>query len=93
MVIGLQRTSTGPAAGVQQRGTNLWRRHLRIGTSQVKVNRYGAACKEHEITFFTLGIDAMGRLSDSALSFLRWITNSPGELVLTIYLTGKGPIE
>ena len=41
----------------------------------MKVSRYGAACKEQEITFFTLGIDAMGRLRDSALSFLRWITN------------------
>ena len=40
-----------------------------------KVNRYDDACTDQEITFFTFGIDAMGRLSESALSFMRWITN------------------
>lgn len=42
---------------------------------QEKIDYYHDACKEQEITFFTFGIDAMGRLSESALSFMRWITN------------------
>ena len=42
---------------------------------QEKIDYYRAACKEQEITFFTFGIDAMGRLSESAFSFMRWIIN------------------
>ena len=41
---------------------------------QEKIDYYRDACKEQEITFFTYGIDAMGRLSESALSFMLWIT-------------------
>ena len=35
---------------------------------QENVKRYRAACEDQEINFFTFGIDAMGRLSESALS-------------------------
>ena len=42
---------------------------------QENIDYYRDACKEQEITFFTFGIDSMGRLSESALSFMRWITN------------------
>ena len=42
---------------------------------QENVKRYRAACEDQEINFFTFGIDAMGRLSESALSFMRSITN------------------
>ena len=38
---------------------------------QEKIDFYRDACKEQEIAFFTFGIDAMGRLSESALSFMR----------------------
>ena len=42
---------------------------------QVKIDYYGGACKDQEVIFFTLCIDAMRRVSDSALRFMRLITN------------------
>ena len=41
----------------------------------MRTRRISSTTVTHEITFFTFGIDAMGRLSESALSFMRSITN------------------
>lgn len=45
-------------------------------TDAEKHARYYGPCEEEGILFFTFGIDVMGRLSDSAMGFMRWLTNS-----------------
>ena len=36
---------------------------------------YAAACADQDVTFFTFGMDVMGRLSESAEQFVRWMCN------------------
>ena len=36
---------------------------------------YSLACADQDVTFFTFGMDAMGRLSESAEQFVRWVCN------------------
>ena len=42
---------------------------------RVKEARYEALCTDREVLFFTFGMASMGRLSDSADHFLRWLAN------------------
>ena len=36
---------------------------------------YSLACADQDVVFFTFGMDAMGRLSESAEQFIRWVCN------------------
>ena len=37
--------------------------------------RYAEACADQDVTFFTFGIDLMGRMSECAELFIRWLCN------------------
>ena len=40
-----------------------------------KQARYAVACADQDVTFFTFGIDVMGRMSGCAERFIRWLCN------------------
>ena len=42
---------------------------------RVKEARYEALCTDRDVLFFTFGMASMGRLSDSADQFIRWLAN------------------
>ena len=42
---------------------------------RVKGVRYGELCDDRNVLFFTFGMASMGRLSDSADQFIRWLAN------------------
>ena len=43
--------------------------------AEEKRAHYAEACADQEVTFFTFGMDVMGRLSESAEQFIRWVCN------------------